>query len=289
MQYNLDNYLIVNRENIIIQERLKSINPKTLKKEARHKREHNINTFSKISREGLAYNHKERLLLLYTTRVGEKIYIQYPGKESVSSDKAELLRPWDFRPKLQKRDGTFMEDLTFKDIWNDLARISAQNEKTESTLAEIATIFFRMAVMVDHCELNNPYNTFNSKNMSPISSENINWYSLTHDCDILDYIGPKIGDIRNVSFEAYLYYNDLLAQNEDCKYYFRDIHIKKNNWDSNTGRYNNLMTHVNILGFLKGNLEFTSLVNSFQNGRGVAPATQKSLPEITNNLVILKP
>lgn len=44
------------------------------------------------------------------------------------------------------------------------------------------------------------------------------WNSLILDPDVVETLGDSFGLLGGVSLEGFLYYNDLLAQNEDCKY-----------------------------------------------------------------------
>jgi hypothetical protein len=48
----------------------------------------------------LSFTKNEELLELHTTNNNEKIFIKYPGKESISDNEIRI-RPWDFRPKLK--------------------------------------------------------------------------------------------------------------------------------------------------------------------------------------------
>ena len=89
--------------------------------ESKRLRKYNVEAFNSLSREKLEYNKRERRLLLYTTLLGEKIYIQYPGKES-DADRKQVM-PLDFRPELQKADGEFIPDISFGDIWDILDKI----------------------------------------------------------------------------------------------------------------------------------------------------------------------
>ena len=43
----------------------------------------NIIFFNRLDRSDLAYGKQEKRLLLYATKLNEKIYVQYPGKETV--------------------------------------------------------------------------------------------------------------------------------------------------------------------------------------------------------------
>ena len=90
---------------------------KELKAESEEKKLFNIETFSHLDTNGLRYGAVERRILMREFPSGEKLYIQYPGKETIRATKP---RPWDFRPKLILPNGDWLKDLSFKDIWDDL-------------------------------------------------------------------------------------------------------------------------------------------------------------------------
>ncbi|MBV4446407.1 hypothetical protein KM799_07295 [Clostridium tyrobutyricum] len=251
------------------------------------KRKFNIDAFANIDRKKLEFGTRERRLRLYKTQLGEKIYIQYPGKETKSAN----IRPWDFRPKLKLKDGSYMRDLSFADIWDDLYRIGEHNNKA---LGVLATVFFRMAYMIDTRLVECQYsyqdiytngNLYNDVDEIYDESEYLKWYSYNPNADMMNYLNDKIGNIRGVSIEAYLYYNDLLAQNEDCKYFYRDCHDNHIKWNPNIGRLNTFLTHISVIGFLKKDLSFSQIMTKFQNGRGIAPVLIREIYDITNGLV----
>jgi len=50
---------------------------------------------------------------------------------------------------------------------------------------------------------------------------NFSWNCLSLDNDVIETLNDRFPlSSRDISFEAFLYYNDILAQNEDNKYYF---------------------------------------------------------------------
>ena len=57
-----------------------------LKKDWKKKQKFNIDNFNSLDREGLDFNQLRRELLLKKFDTGEKLYIVYPGKESVSTN-----------------------------------------------------------------------------------------------------------------------------------------------------------------------------------------------------------
>lgn len=91
---------------------------------------------------------------------------------------------------------------------------------------------------------------------------------------------------RDVSLEAYLIYNDLLVQNEDCKYFYRDTKIKKDTWNSNSGRYNTLLSHISVIEYLQGRISFSEIMTRFQRGMGVAPIRLGDISDITQNIIL---
>lgn len=109
----------------------------TVLKEAAEKRRFNIHAFLDIERRDLRYNQKERRVLLDTTLKYEKIYIQFPGKESIKNP----AMPFDFRPKLQLEDGSMLQDASFGFIWDILDEIGKEHK---AYLSYVAAIFVRM-------------------------------------------------------------------------------------------------------------------------------------------------
>lgn len=233
------------------------------------------------------YDVRERMLLIKETSHGEKIFIQYPGKETISNI-PDKIRPWDFRPKLLLPDGSFMNDLSFANIWDDLDELGNVDN---TFLSILATIFFRMAFMVDTSYITYSYPVedidANTGRIVGTGAQFLSWYSFNLAGGLLEYLESIVGNIRGVSIEAYLCYNDLLVQNEDCNYYYKDTVIVGNQWKSKVGRRNILMTHISLIEYLQGNILFSNLMNRFQRGRGVAPIPLKYLPNVSNGLIVI--
>lgn len=251
-----------------------------------HKREHNVQAFSLLQRDGLAFGIKERRLLIHTTSAGEKIFIQYPGKETVSSN-PDKIRPWDFRPKLQLISGEFMRDLSFPDIWDDL---STMRNTDANILAVLASLFFRMAFMEGYVatSLNDlPYEDISPSDGGVIDSGRLSFSFMipSFPLSLLDEMQRVTGLIRGASLEAYLLYNDLLVQNEDCKYYYRDVIQNNKVWNSKIGRHNTLLSHISVIEFWQGKITFSQIMQRFQRGMGVAPVSVGRIPDITNNII----
>jgi len=245
----------------------------------------NIEAFSQIPREGLEFGIVERRLLLHTTATNEKLYIQYPGKETKSSN-PDNARPWDFRPKLVLPNGEEFKDLSFADIWDDLAELHVADE---DALSVLAAIFFRMAIMADHNQLTESYSydeisVADSKCLRT-DTESLTWHKYGLNPALLNELAQRIPLIRGATLEAYLLYNDLLVQNEDCKYFYRAEKVNNANWDGKVGRYNTLLSHLSVIEFLKGEAKFSEIMNRFQRGRGVAPIPVGRIESVTNGII----
>ena len=233
-----------------------------------------------VNRTGLEFGKKERQLLIHTTRKNEKIYIQYPGKESTGS------RPWDFRPIFYDSSGNINKNnQSFGDIWatienNELLRI-------------IATLLYRTAYMIDHTEIPK-FKTLSRDitydEVEVISAEkNIqrtNFYKYQPKIEIIDEISEVCDDWGKMSFEGFLHYNEILTWNEDCKYHYRDLQKENTGkWLNKTGRVNTLLTHIRILGYILEDVRLADIFNDFSKLRGISPATDVEIFKICHGMI----
>lgn len=93
-----------------------------------------------------------------------------------------------------------------------------------------------------------------------------NAYLLDHDeelvykpsAEALDYISRVIPEYDGISVEAYLHYLEMIAWNEDVKYYTLgyDVH-------SGIGRKNNMLTYAHIIAILLGKGSLSKLCSQF--------------------------
>lgn len=242
-------------------------------------KEENINSFNALSRNGLQHGDVERRVLLYETLAGEKVYMQYPGSESIRDGKRQFLL--DARPILQKADGTFLEDMDFKKIWDIIDRLGHGHRDDIDILA---TVFLRIAYMLDyqHNEQECLCETINIADETVESRERIPfvWNSLNFDTDVLETLNDRFRIAEGISLEGFLYYNDLLAQNEDCKYHY----LKGTQWKVDMGRINNCLSHLTVISHIRGHIGISKLIDSFQR-TGVAPLPQSRFEEACGDLV----
>lgn len=258
--------------------------------EAGRKRLHNIQWITKLPQEGLLFQKDVRQVLIHTTESGEELYIQYPGKESARPD--EKKRPYDFFPIIKTGNG-YADDYSFWDIWRLLFdQLEPRKQSLQEEMRVLAAVFYRMAFMVDHELLESPAFDVREINFKEDGGQQVlsrkrepfaGVYAYRPPKEICDYLSRKI-DCGKISFEAFLHYNNLLAWNEDSKYYYRAVQ-KGKAWMGAIGRVNNLLTHISVLGYLLSELKTFDVFYKFSTGAGVAPAGTEEIQRITGGLV----
>lgn len=92
-----------------LEECLKCTYPVSISPETRDRRKTNTLALqslveSAIDERNLKYGVLEERLHLFTTKSGEKVFIQYPGKESIAEGGNR--RQFDFRPRIMTADAT---------------------------------------------------------------------------------------------------------------------------------------------------------------------------------------
>lgn len=243
----------------------------------------NIEEIKKLDRNNLKYQVLERRLLIDSTKFGEKIYIQYKGKES--EFKGDKCRPWDFRPKMCNANG-WIKDLSFPDIWDDLTQI---NCKSPDQLGILASVFYRIAFMVDYekIEKDTIYEDIDINTGEIVDSGkiHISLYLPNFTDEFYEYLDSTFGKPRGFSFMSYILYNDLLVLNEDCKYFYRDVELKDIVWDTKVGRRNTMLSHLSVILYLQDKITFSQIMRRFQSGFGVAPCKISEIPLVTNGII----
>lgn len=251
----------------------------------------NIQWIKKLPRKGLDYQKKERQILIHTTNFGERLFIQYPGKESRKYNKngkkrvTTAIRPWDFRPILYKSNSNNPhQDMSFGMMWATIfettEKITRKNRK--EIIRMLAILLYRMAFMIDHQEIE-IFKTIqreikyrNNDNISMSGEKKIQLtkiYKYRPQKNIVGHISKICPKWGNISFEAFLFYNELLSWNEDCKYFYRNFHVKSDaKWITSTGRINTLLTHIRILGYMSGDIPLSEIFDDFARRKGISPA-----------------
>ena len=105
-----------------------------------------------------------------------------------------------------------------------------------------------------------------------------NAYLLDHDAELnyspskeaVAYLNQVIPVYEGISIEAYLHYMEMIAWNEDVKYYTLGYDVHKG-----TGRKNNMLTYAHIIAILMGKGSLSKLCAQFSRPPvGVSPITK---------------
>jgi len=277
-----------------LKEALSAIYSRETLNRSKETRMFNIIAFSNIHRSGLVYASLENRMLLYETLRGEKVFIQYPGKESASNNRNPM--PNDFRPKLQCDKGLLMQDASFGLIWDILEEIGKEHRRY---LCLIAALFFRMGYMYDYVKKCEKYARSaimfakdSKERISKIGFIDLPWYCIELSDDIWFSLNNYIGDIeisseQSISFEAFVKFIDLLLQNEDCKYYYRNMTQGNNrNYNLRSGRTSTCDANLLVLYYLQENCGISYILDSFQKSRGVPPFRKSEYNIVTDGIVV---
>ena len=261
------------------------------------RRTQNVEWIRSLSLERLKHEHFEVQIPMIETSAGEKIAIQYPGKES-ERENAPKLR--DIRPKLISKEES---DLTFEQIWEpvfDDLRSIPQDSTRRRIVIILATLYYRIAYMIDYVE-------------KPAGPQEITRLNLEQGTETRDRVSfgpfwiyrPPAASVREVSavisewagmsFEAYLHYNSLLAWNEDLKIRARFDKPaetrtgaeKPQKWSARDprGRINTLLTYIRVIGFIADEVRPSALLGGFARQRGMSTASNDEVVRICEPFV----
>ncbi len=232
-------------------------------------------------KNGLLYQQKEERILIHETMLGEKIYIQFPGKESTRENEKKNLV--DFRPKVLGVNGEYLPDFTFQKIWLFIEQLQ---DKNEEILPLWALLNFKMSRMAMHdlvpAEREYPMEILTMDNDKIKKCESrrdihIDWYefrlpeslrSLLKDYGLFEFAIKK-GQRCKCSIEAILYLLELIAQNEDCKYYYMKNGLASDDGNDDlivAGRRSTFNTMLAFQAAIEGTYPLSSFITSLQQG-----------------------
>jgi hypothetical protein len=199
----------------------------------------------------------------YSIRLGK------PGKEAAQDynmckykDGHRGNNPNDMRPVIFKNNILQENQVaSFTEIFNELQTLGRADEYS---LELIACLLFRSAYMIDHIET-----------LSGIWRYDI-------PVEILNKIEEKLPIADNIPIKVFLHFLDALAWNEDTKYHTLGFNIK-----DGTGRKNNLLTCVNLIGVLLNKVPISKFAGSFSRPPiGISAISNKEALQI---FPLLKP
>lgn len=271
-----------------LEDAMKTNYPTSISNATQKKRKENIDAIwnlinSQKRQYELKYEEQEERVEIFHTSAGEVISIQFPGKESIEN--GDRNRPYDFRPKIQTADGVALRDFVFKDMWSLVERINATHSDMLKTLA---TLFFQLGRMTNHALTTEEYRCVllnaNGQEIST-STESITWNKLTINEDVLESLNFFIPSVHideetSISFEAFLYFFDMILQNEDSKYYY-----KKENLSS--GRIQTSDSMLLLVSHFRRHTSLSTLLQRYVSGFGVGKCLSSEIEPATGNLVKL--
>lgn len=269
-----------------LEEYLKCTYPTSVSSETQERRMTNIHALQNlistaIDERALNYGVLEERLHLFTTKADEKVFIQYPGKESIAGGANQ--RRFDFRPRIMTADGTMIRDLVFADMWSLVENLNCQ---IHSLLKSMSCLFFRMGRMTIHQwkEEDYPYEIIDASGcVLERGSRNLNWYLLDLEQGVIntfDYLAPAlyVKDAPSISLEAFIYFFEMILNNEDSKYF-----DKKRNLSS--GRIPTSDSMLLLSSNLIGKTSLSNLLQRFVSGFGVAKCLVGEIGVATEGLV----
>ena len=267
---------------------MKTNYPSSISNTTQKKRKENIDAIwtlidSQKGQNHLQYEEHEARLEIFHTAAGEIISIQFPGKESIEI--GDKNRPYDFRPKIQTSNGTILRDFVFKDMWSLVEQI---NETHPDMLKTLATLFFQLGRMTNHTLTTEEYRCvlFDANGRETSTSiESITWNKLTISDEVLESLNFFIPSVNidadtSISFEAFLYFFDMILQNEDSKYYY-----KKRNLTS--GRIQTSDSMLLLVSHFRRHTSLSTLLQRYVSGFGVGKCLSCEIEPATDNLVKL--
>ena len=262
--------------------------PTSVSKTTQHKRKANIDALWTLIEQlendySLQHAELECRLEVFSSSTEEVISIQFPGKESAEASNNSW--PYDFRPKIKTNEGIVLRDFVFKDMWGLVEHL---NETHPDMIKVLATLFFQMGRMMLHQQITETYHCVlldsNDNEIEHFDYE-FSWYKLKIDEEILNSLNffipyVHIDSDTSISFESFLYFFDMILQNEDSKYYY-----KKRNLSS--GRIPTSDSMLLLASHFLGHTPLSTLLQRYVSGFGVGKCLIAEIEPATGSLIKL--
>ncbi|MBI2063988.1 MAG: hypothetical protein HYT65_03300 [Candidatus Yanofskybacteria bacterium] len=184
-------------------------------------------------------------------RLGKfEVGVGKPGKEvGRKGDQANSNDMW---PYIRENGSFKTESATFRDVFRDLQHTA---NKSRRALELLGCLFVRSAFMLDH-EIKDNKVTYSP----PVN--------------ILEEIEKDVVSLYGVPLDVFLQYVEMIALNEEVKYYTKGK-ARGKPYGAGAGRKNNLLTCAHLIAVLLGRAELIDFAYGFSMMRGVSPMTTK--------------
>lgn len=189
-----------------------------------------------------------------------QVGVDKPGKESIRE--GEDLNAHDMRPSIRTLGGVEVDPQprSFGEMWASFEALADQGE--HAALVVLGRLLFRNAYFLDHVE-----------------SQKGRWRYQPPE-EVLDFLAKSGHGDGHMSRDLLVYLVELVALNEDVKYWDRLGRSGKPHDMKSVGRVNNLMTALRFVLIHLGLLSFTAMIDSMTRGRGVAAVGQAQAREL---------
>lgn len=210
--------------------------------------------------KGPDVDHKTPTVLFTQGRYS--VRLSKPGKEAAPTYNACKYKdgtignnPNDMRPEITLDGQDMNKWATFRDIFDELQKLHRASSEGVNLMG---CLLGRSAFMADH------------KEVSP------GVWRYHPPKEAVEELSKLISVVYDVPVEVFLHYLDALALNEDTKYHTLGYDITKD-----TGRRNNLLTCVNLIGVLLDRVSIADFAGSFSRPpAGVSAISKKKMYEI---------
>lgn len=173
-----------------------------------------------------------------------EVYLGKPGKEALTTyqlckhkDGRKTNNENDMLPVIYHNGNDLLKRASFTEVFNQLQHLFNVDKEV---LEVIACLMFRNAFMLDHKEVHD------------------NQWRYLPNQGVIKIIMDRIPMIYDVPLEVFLHYLDLLAWNEDTKYFTLGYDITLG-----TGRRNNMLTCMNLIGVLLARVSIVDFAGQF--------------------------
>lgn len=191
-----------------------------------------------------------------------QICLSKPGKEAAPDytsarykDGRRGNNPNDMRPEILADGLRIEKNASFRDVFEELQKIHLQSI---DGIRILACLLARSAYMADHVEIQPGV------------------FRYFPQSELLSKLKELIPSAYEVPIEVFLHYLDALALNEDVKYFTLGYDI-----GNGTGRKNNLLTCVNVIGVLLGKVSIAKFAGDFSRPPvGISAISLKMVYEI---------
>lgn len=266
-------------------------NSRRINAERREKQRVNTKTIYDLDRENLTHNSFERRMLIYTTLLNEKIFIEYPGKETTRNNPM----PKDTCPSFANEEGMITLDTSFGDIW-DVMDYLGKNHK--AYLPILATVLIHMSCMKQY-----KAKTSSRECWDIVIDENGKTYTLSQEriatfqeINFTKRVWETLNDMfsgirirgQEMSFEAFIKYFDVLLMNEDSKYAYAAVNdgdATYENWSYKKGRIKTIGTCLSVIDYLEDKMTLSTLLDKYQRGRGTIPFSISQYSDVSDGII----